>query len=366
MYQRPMLEDGEIEFETWYEPGVFEVHPALGRSAFLLKPDGIQLHRLTDGEYESGGLKPDNQQSIPGAASSLTLKPKDWNQIRLSLRGDDLTVSVNGQEAATIKIIEAPNARHFGLFRYSNLTQTRVRKLVYRGQWPKELPPLESQLLAAAADGPQLANAQVMLDADLTLSDEELGKLNLILRGPADRRESSSQGLHLHLHDSKGGSDNPGIAYSQPIEANCEVTVTYEGVQISPHKSGWGVSLVLEFALDDPQKTRAECNLSLDKGQQLQHTTQLLRNHAANSHHSLDAQFFHPGNVSGKLRMIRRGGQVDCYAAADGSDEYVHLNSLAVGSARILTIACSAKCSDDVAKLDVTLQKLTIRQGNTQ
>lgn len=362
MYQRPMLEDGEIEFETWYEPGIFEVHPALGRSAFLLTPEGIQLHRLTDAQYEIGGLKPDNRESIPDAAMSLALKPKDWNLVRLSLRGDQLTIAVNGEQAATIKVNEAPNARHFGLFRYANATQSRIRKLVYRGQWPKELPPLESQQLAAAADGPQLPNAQVSLDADLSQSEAELSKAMLTLRGTADRRKTSADGLQLHLHDTKGWDDNPGITYSQPIESNCEVTIAYEGIQISPHKSGWGVSLVLEIVLDDPQQTRAECNLSLDKSEKLQHTTQMLRNHAAGSQHVLDHQSLRPGNVSGKLRMIRRGGQIDCYAAAAGSDEYIQLNSLAVGTAKILKIACGAKCSDDVAKLDVTLKRLTIRQ----
>jgi hypothetical protein len=36
MYQRPLIEDAELEFETFFQPGEVEVHPAIGRQAFLL------------------------------------------------------------------------------------------------------------------------------------------------------------------------------------------------------------------------------------------------------------------------------------------------------------------------------------------
>ena len=59
-YHRPMLEDGRIAYEFYYEPGKAMVHPSLDRLAFLLEPDGVQVHRLTDGAYERTGLAPDN------------------------------------------------------------------------------------------------------------------------------------------------------------------------------------------------------------------------------------------------------------------------------------------------------------------
>jgi tetratricopeptide (TPR) repeat protein len=42
--------------------------------------------------------------------------------------------------------LEPRNQRHFGLFRYADEAEVRVRKVVYRGNWPKELP--KSQELA--------------------------------------------------------------------------------------------------------------------------------------------------------------------------------------------------------------------------
>ncbi|HEX4416127.1 MAG TPA: DUF1583 domain-containing protein, partial [Lacipirellulaceae bacterium] len=48
-YLRPLLEDGTIEYEFFFTPGEQEVHPALGRHAFLIRPNGVKLHTLTKG-----------------------------------------------------------------------------------------------------------------------------------------------------------------------------------------------------------------------------------------------------------------------------------------------------------------------------
>ena len=148
MYQRPMLEDGEIEFEAFWEPGVHEVHPSVGRSAILIQPDGAKLHVLTEAQYETRDLSPDNVSPIPDAAEKIDLKPNDWNQIRLVLHGDQLTVFVNGVQVATHQVNEPPTERFFGLFRYADRNQCRVRSLIYRGNWPRTLPPITEQILA--------------------------------------------------------------------------------------------------------------------------------------------------------------------------------------------------------------------------
>ena len=48
-YQRPLVEDGSIEYEFFYDPGVVETCPALDRLAFLLQPSGVREHWITDG-----------------------------------------------------------------------------------------------------------------------------------------------------------------------------------------------------------------------------------------------------------------------------------------------------------------------------
>jgi hypothetical protein len=148
-YHRPLLEDGEIEYEFFYEPGKQEVHPALGRTAFLLSGDGVQAHRLTDAQFDRTGLAPDNAELIPGSKRA-PLKAADWNQVKLVLRDDGVDVVVNGAEVAKCKI-EPANVRTFGLFRFAEVGGVRVRNVVHRGKWPGKLPPLAEQELAVIA-----------------------------------------------------------------------------------------------------------------------------------------------------------------------------------------------------------------------
>jgi hypothetical protein len=149
-YQRPMLEDGTIEYEFYYVPGESEVHPAVGHAAILLQAGGSKLHQLTDGQWECRDLAPDNATALKGAAKSIDLHPNGWNRVKLSLAKDELSITVNDHEVAKRRLEEPPSQRFFGLFRYGDQTKCRVRKLLYCGDWPKSLPALADQELAAA------------------------------------------------------------------------------------------------------------------------------------------------------------------------------------------------------------------------
>ncbi|HEX3447558.1 MAG TPA: DUF1583 domain-containing protein, partial [Isosphaeraceae bacterium] len=141
-YHRPMIEDGRIEYEFYHDPGKVMVHPALGRLAFLLEPDGVKVHLLTDGAYERSGLTADNARDEPECRrgpTSLPLKPSAWNQLVLSVTGDKVTLELNGQPIYE-RPIEPLNQRAFGLFHYADQTQVRVRNVSYQGNWPRSLP----------------------------------------------------------------------------------------------------------------------------------------------------------------------------------------------------------------------------------
>ena len=47
-YFRPLRPGETLRYEFFHEPGKTHVHPSLGRLAFLLEPDGVKLHWLTD------------------------------------------------------------------------------------------------------------------------------------------------------------------------------------------------------------------------------------------------------------------------------------------------------------------------------
>jgi hypothetical protein len=141
-YHRPMMEDGEVTYEFFYEPGKVVVHPALDRLAFLLEPEGVKLHRLTDAQYERSGLDADNvivEPECRRGPASLPLKANGWNRVVLNVTGDRLSLRLNG-ELVYERPIEATNQRSFGLFHFADETMVRVRGLIYEGQWPKTLP----------------------------------------------------------------------------------------------------------------------------------------------------------------------------------------------------------------------------------
>ncbi len=142
-YQRPFLEDGAVEYEFFYEPDKAHVHPALDRLVFLLEPDGVRLHWLTDGFLEKSGAKIDNAVDEPGCRrgpSRLPLVPKSWNRARLAVAGDTAKVTLNGQEVYE-RPIEPTNGRFFGLFHWTDRTEARVRAMTLTGDWPRQLPP---------------------------------------------------------------------------------------------------------------------------------------------------------------------------------------------------------------------------------
>jgi hypothetical protein len=140
-YHRPMLEDGVFEYQFYYEKDKTLVHPAFDRLAFMLEPEGVKIHWITDGAYESSGLNIDNLTVEPNnrRGGKLPLNDKAWNKMRLTLKGDVVTLQLNGQDVYE-RPVESTNQRFFGLFHYNDRSEARVRQASYKGDWPKRLP----------------------------------------------------------------------------------------------------------------------------------------------------------------------------------------------------------------------------------
>ena len=140
-YHRPLLEDGAIEYEFYFEPGKALVHPALGRLAMLLEPKRVAEHWITDAQFETSTLAPGNRTIIPSDQRSkgeLRLLEKQWNKLRLELTGDIVSLHLND---TLIYERELPRSaqRTFGLFHFADRTAARVRNIRYSGNWPKAL-----------------------------------------------------------------------------------------------------------------------------------------------------------------------------------------------------------------------------------
>ncbi|MBX6316022.1 MAG: DUF1583 domain-containing protein, partial [Isosphaeraceae bacterium] len=154
-YQRPLRDGETLSYEFYYEPGETMVHPSMGLLAFLLEPDGVRLHWMTDGpENEWTGLKPDNVADEPEnrrGPKPLPLKEKDWNAVTLMLAGDTIRLTLNDMLICE-RTLEPSNDRLFGLFHYKDRTAARVRNVVLTGPWPASLSPdLRANLAARRA-----------------------------------------------------------------------------------------------------------------------------------------------------------------------------------------------------------------------
>ncbi|TWT72849.1 DUF1583 domain-containing protein [Allorhodopirellula solitaria] len=358
LYQRPMLEDGVIEMECWYEPGAYEVHPALGLNAFLIAPDGVRRHRLTDTWYESSGLPADNVDDIDGAAETVPLKENAWNHVRLQLAGDRLTIAVNDVDVLAWDVTLPKSERQFGLFRYITQTECRVRKLTYRGDWPKSLPTVAEQDLAAPPGG-----AFAVSGSTTTLETlDQFQAAGFTVKGPADRTRQTSAGIEQFLHDSKGYESWPALDLNRVIEGDFQVTVDYADLEITPVQEGWGVVTGLRIEMDDREKSLCELQMSLDPEGRL-----ICRTHVSHQLPSGEDTFhegFHVHDVetAGRLRMIRRGGQMHCLTAAADSDNFRWLAAYPVGTAAVKSIEYGSKCSDSAATVEITLKRLSLTE----
>ena len=159
-YHRPLQEGETVRFEFFAEPGKIEVHPVLGRLAFLLEPEGIRLRWLSHRpDPDWTGLAVDNAVAIPNARrgpEKLPLKPAAWNQAALKVVDNRVTLELNG-----ILVLELPltpgQSRRFGLYHDKNQTTARVRQVVLTGPWHETITPeILAGLMAPREGSPTL------------------------------------------------------------------------------------------------------------------------------------------------------------------------------------------------------------------
>ncbi|MDX1925819.1 MAG: DUF1583 domain-containing protein [Pirellulaceae bacterium] len=138
-YQRPLGEGESLTYEFFYEAGKTEVHPTIGRTAFMLRPDGLKLHWMTE-PNTSWRTPADFEIPVPGIeATPLPLKSGEWNRIRLERTGQTLTITLNDEKILN-QPCELAQGEVFGLFHYADKTSVRVRNARLEGPWPTEVP----------------------------------------------------------------------------------------------------------------------------------------------------------------------------------------------------------------------------------
>ncbi|MCB0075071.1 MAG: DUF1583 domain-containing protein, partial [Caldilineaceae bacterium] len=250
-YHRPMLEDGTIEYEFYYEPEKCIAHPALDRLAFILQPDGVRYHWITDGPHDRSGIPTDNLFSEPGTQRSniVPLRPGQWNHLQLKLRGDEVSLTVNDQLVSQ-RFLESTNQRTWGLFHFSDRTMLRVRNIVWRGDWPDRLPPLSAQELFEAEPGlPEFRDQELAQSFEYDLAAQEFpGQQVAVLRGAIGEDFARiNDGLRVTCRGNRDFQEST-ISPMLTVDGDFEITASYSDFLADPVTSGHGtIGLVLKF-----------------------------------------------------------------------------------------------------------------------
>ncbi|QDU38076.1 hypothetical protein Mal4_23960 [Maioricimonas rarisocia] len=241
-YHRPMLEDGTIEYEFYYRPESDQVHPALDRLVFLLAPEGVRIHWLTDGPYDRTDLSSANVFDEPEhrrGDGPLPLERDDWNRLQLQLSGDVVTLVLN-EEVIYERTLEAGNQRNFGLFHYADLSQARVRNVQWTGDWPRELPSIAEQQLAVPEEQFLLTNREHLVDVfehDFAREGLPPGRFSIVRGLPSVDLRSGPEGVTA-MRQGTGGYRNATISPQMKVHGDFDVIAAYDRFESSPPEKG--------------------------------------------------------------------------------------------------------------------------------
>ena len=118
------------------------VHPAFDRLAFLMEPEGVRIHWITDNEAEWTTLPTDNAITEPfnrRGPRPLPLNANDWNAVRLIRSGTQISLELNG-ETIYVHPLDKDAIGQFGFYRDRAKSSVRVRNVVLTGDWPETVP----------------------------------------------------------------------------------------------------------------------------------------------------------------------------------------------------------------------------------
>ncbi len=322
---RPMLEDGDILYDFFYEPGVSLVHPALDRWAMILSPDGVGLHVITDDGHGPPGEDPAAIRPVPEAQRGdrpLSLRP-GWNQARLSIRGDTLSLRLGG-ELIYQSEIPPTNRRHFGLFHFADQTAAAVRSVRHRGNWPTSLtPPARQELVDPFVRQLDLRRNHLIarfehdfaadgLPADLFELQPSLGAFI----------EPKPDGMRVTIPGFSGWNQSM-LALKLRAVGDFDITAEFSDFQTDASKAGH-LMLAASHKVDGELSGRVERVDHADGKSTLSSTKQLWRgpNDIQQSNHQVA---WH--GTAGTLRLARRGDVVHMLMSPSASQETVYIGS---------------------------------------
>lgn len=362
-YHRPMLEDGTIDYEFFYEPGQSLVHPAMDRLSFLLTPAGIDVHWVTDGAFDRTESNPANRTTESENRRNtgpLPLKQQAWNSMRFSLRGDTVTLELNG-ELIYERLLEVTNQRTFGLFHYSDQTEARVRNIVWQGDWPKHLSPLQEQELFLP-DHECLDGTESLKEVFTHTFTDEFPDGQLELSGT-----QVDQSVTPHVNGFRVAPPTltkwtgVKINYLKPIYGDFDATLEFENLAdpkgmtgacdqmiLATDESGVMVRTSITQSSDEKSYMGSVMTLPLPDGKK-RYIKRLVPDETRD----------------GTLRLVRRGATMHSLIASGDSPNFRHIGSHELPSAASAILLASMTGQNAGGAGDVVVKTLTVRSNTT-
>lgn len=361
-YHRPMLEDGIIRYEFFYRPGDIFVHPALDRTAFILNPNGIELHQVTTSGVSRDDLPPDNIASIPSEQLSthLPLQPGEWNQLELSLAGDVATVRLNDISIYRHQLMES-NRRAFGLFHFTNETAVRVRNIEWEGHWPKQLPPEEERELAE----PQhdvlagLDTLKEVMTHDFRLYGASRQRFKVEGESAATGLREGPTGVRL-TPIADGSWRGITLALKEPVLGDFDAVLTFDELEM---QSGAAGELDVELRGLDASGASLMASRHMTGGQNEFRAKMWER--MGDGSWAGGSEIIADESTGGRIRLIRRGDRCHMLIAHQDSPHFRYCGSHQMYAAdTAMKIEILAKCEGG-GSTSVLLKELKIRSNTT-
>lgn len=363
-YHRPMLEDGTIEYEFYYEPEKTIVHPAIDRITFLLEPKGVDVHWVTDEKFDRTGLSPANRTTETAnrrGDGPLPLKAQEWNKLRFTLQGDTVLLELNG-ELIYERPLEATNQRTFGFFNYVDQTEARVRNIVWRGDWPKQIPELTAQELYIP-DHECLDGLESLTEVFTHQFTDELPEGELVA-GSSFADEAISRhpnGLRI-VPPVREQWTGIKLNYTRPIYGDFDATLRFEKLAMTYKSRGTSDQMLL--ATDDSGIT-VRCSRSLSADYKSYLTTTMTLPLPDGKKRYITKRISDECS-EGTLRLIRRGATIHSLIAHGDSKHFRYGGNFELPSAASPVLISSTTNLNGGGTCDVVLKELTVRSNTTE
>jgi hypothetical protein len=359
-YQRPLVEDGSIEYEFFYKPGVLEVCPALDQLAFLLQPSGVREHWIGDGTHGPIELRPDNVTDVlknRRGPTELPLLANKWNKLLLTLRGATVGIQLNGKLVYE-RELEPHNQRTFGLFHYADATEARVRNVVLRGEWAKTLPPVKDQELSGKttdwvdADLPRLKSV-------FTHSFEKEGLPEKYFERPLPNTLVVTPEGVRGTPDSEKDPLFWELTPRFSLAGDYDVEAAFSQVKLETRTQYCG--LLLRTIYDAPQWPAYDLHRIMTSTQQLSQASVCFMNPTTPGASQWRSEITACETDSGRFRLARRGKKL-YYLFAEGDSETFHLfGTEVVSNSDTICNGVRLQCFAYGGKTNVIWKNVTLR-----